>query len=61
VFVLGKPFRPSLIIVGKARSLALSRAPGGGFTQVGFGLARKQYARLDRFDVYDEKSYYTVV
>jgi len=38
VFVLGRPFHPSLMLVGKVRSLPMSGAPQRCFTRVGFGL-----------------------
>jgi hypothetical protein len=41
VFVPGKPFQPSIMFAGKARSLNLSGAPENCFAWVGFGLARK--------------------
>jgi hypothetical protein len=41
VFVPGKPFQPSLVFVGNARSLTLRGAPERFFTQVGSGLTHK--------------------
>jgi hypothetical protein len=40
VFVPGKPFQPSLMIVGEARSLPWSGAPASCFTRVGSSLKR---------------------
>ncbi len=48
MFVLGKPFKPSLIFVGEARSLPLSGAPERYFTQVASGLSCKHQTRLER-------------
>jgi hypothetical protein len=42
VFVPPKPFQPSLMFVGKARSLLYSGAPVSGFAQVGYSLNRKK-------------------
>jgi len=50
VFVRGKPFQPSLMFDGKAFSLPYNGASEKCFTQVGFGLTRKQYTRLERLD-----------
>ncbi len=47
VFVPGKPFKPSLVFVGKARSLPYSRAPKRCFTQVGLW-PYPQTSRLER-------------
>ncbi len=35
MFVLGKSFQPTLMVVGKIRSLPSSGAPDLGFTRVG--------------------------
>jgi len=47
VFVLGKPFEPSLLFASKARSVSKSRAPERCSTCVGLGL-KLQTARLER-------------
>jgi hypothetical protein len=44
----GNPFQPSLMLVGKARSLPQNGAPERCFTQIGSGLTRKYYTRLER-------------
>jgi hypothetical protein len=41
MFVFGKPFQPSLTIVGKAKSLPKSLTPKMGSTQVCFSLLPK--------------------
>jgi hypothetical protein len=41
MFVPGKPFKPSLMFVGKATGLPESGAPETCFTWVGSGLSRK--------------------
>jgi hypothetical protein len=48
VFVLDKPFHPSLMFVGEARSLPKSGAPERFFTRVGSSLTRKHQTRLER-------------
>ncbi len=48
MFVHGKPLRPSLMFVGKARSLPLSRELERSFSQVGSGLTHKHETRLER-------------
>ncbi len=45
-FVSGKPFQPSLMFVGKAKSPTQSGAPERCFTQVGSGLTCKHQTRL---------------
>ncbi len=47
-FVLGKPFQPSLMFVGEARSLPQGGAPERCFTRVRSGLTCKRYTRLER-------------
>ncbi len=44
----GKHFQPSLMFVGKVKSLTKSIAPESGFTQVGFSLSCKNYTWLVR-------------
>jgi hypothetical protein len=44
----GKPFQPSLMFVGKARSQPKSGAPERYFTRAGSSLACKHYTRLER-------------
>ncbi len=46
--VHGKPFQPSLLFVGKARSLLYGVAPKKCFTQVGSGLTHKHRSKLER-------------
>ncbi len=48
MFVPGKPFQPSLVFVGKARSLPKSGALERSFTRVGSGLTHKIQDRLER-------------
>jgi len=48
VFILGKPLKPSVMFVGKARRRPESGESEGCFTRVGFGLSRKLYTRLER-------------
>ncbi len=48
MFAPGKPFQPSLLFVGKARSLPLSGAPERCFTWVGSWLICKHYTILER-------------
>jgi hypothetical protein len=48
VFDDGKPFQPSLMYVGKPKSLLYSGAPGRYFTRVGCGLTRNHLIRLER-------------
>ncbi len=48
MFVPSKPFQPSLIFVGKAKSLPWSRAPTRCFNHVGSGLALKYQTKLER-------------
>ncbi len=55
MFVPGKPFQPSLMFVGKARSLPKSDAFERCFTLVGSGLNRKHWTRVKRF-VRDKRS-----
>ncbi len=46
VFVLGKPFQPSLMFVGKARSLSKSGEPERSFTQLGPSPANIRQGRI---------------
>ncbi len=46
--VFDKPFQPSLMLVGKARSLLQSGAPEGCFTQVSSCITCKNQTRLER-------------
>ncbi len=48
MLVTGKPFQPSLIFVGKARSLKYSGAPERCFSQIGFGLIHFHFSWLER-------------
>ncbi len=48
-FVLGRPFQPSLVLVGKVRSPPKSGSPERCFAQVGFGLSHKHEGGLERF------------
>jgi hypothetical protein len=48
VFVLDKPFQPSLVFVGKSRSLPYSGAPEKCITQVGSGLTRNHWTGLQK-------------
>jgi hypothetical protein len=43
-------FQPSLMFVGKARSLPYSGEPESFFTQVGSGLSHKHWASLERLE-----------
>jgi hypothetical protein len=47
VFAPGNPFQPSLMYVGTARRLPNSGAGEMSSTQVGSGLTRNQYSRLE--------------
>jgi hypothetical protein len=48
MFVPGKPFHPSVMIVGEARGLPESGASARCFTEVGSGLTNNHYTRLER-------------
>ncbi len=48
MFVLGKPFQPTLMFLGKATSLPLSGTSWRCFTREGSGLTRKHKTRLER-------------
>jgi hypothetical protein len=48
VFVPCKPFKPSLMFVGKATGLPESGAPERCFAWVGSGLTNKHYTGLER-------------
>ncbi len=48
MFVHRKPFQPSLMFVGKARSLPESGVLFGCSTQVGYSLTHKHQSRLER-------------
>ncbi len=56
VFFPGLPFQPSLMFVGKARSLRKSSAFESWFTQVGSGFTRKHETRLERPARYKQSS-----
>ncbi len=56
MFVPGKPFQPSLMFVGEARSLPWSGAPERSFTRVGSGLTRKRKTRLEKLAVHKHSS-----
>jgi len=58
VFVPGKPFQPSLMLVGKAMSLPQSGAAVRGFTWVGTVLTRKHKSRLESFPRTNSLSYH---
>jgi hypothetical protein len=45
-FSPGRSFKPSLMFVGKAKSLSQSGAPEGCFTRVDFSLTPKHWNRL---------------
>ncbi len=49
MFVLGKPFQPSLLFVAKPRSLPLSGAPQRYFNRVGPCVANIHQTVLERF------------
>jgi hypothetical protein len=48
MLVPGNPFQPSLMYVGTDRSLPNSGAGEMSSTQVGSGLTRKHFSRLER-------------
>jgi hypothetical protein len=48
VFVPVKPFQTSLLFVGKARNLSLSRAHEGFFNRVGSCFTNNHYTRFER-------------
>ncbi len=48
MFIPGRPFQPSLMLVSKVRSLPYSGASERFFTQVGSGPTHKHLARLER-------------
>ncbi len=48
MFVLGKPFQPSLMFIVNSRGLSYSGAPERCFTWVGSGLTCKHVTRLER-------------
>ncbi len=48
VFVPGKPFRPSLMFMGKARDVLQTAAPERCFALVGSGLPNKHYTWLEK-------------
>ncbi len=48
MFVHGRPSQPSLLFVGKTRSLHYSGAPERFFNRVGSGFTNRQ-TRLERF------------
>ncbi len=48
-FVLGRPFQPSLVLVGNVRSPPKSGSPERCFALEGFGLSHKHEAGLERF------------
>jgi hypothetical protein len=56
VFVPVKSFQPSLLFVGKARNLSLSRAYEGFFNRVGSCFYNKHYTRLERITRYKHSS-----
>jgi hypothetical protein len=51
-------YTPSLIFVGKARSLAQTGAFERCFTLVGYGLTRKHYTRMERPPETNTLAYY---
>ncbi len=48
MFVHGKPFQPSLLFVGKAKSLPYGGAPERFFNRVGSCFTKRHYIRLER-------------
>ncbi len=57
-FAPGKPFQPSLMFVGKARSLPKSRAPERCFTWVDSCLTHRRYTKLRRLKRDNTLAYY---